>query len=359
MGLYDVVDTLDELFESEKFFTNVDTITYKMPAALKGVPDAQLNAPVLVGKSELFDNEFNRILIYLLDQGKTIPEIALATATDTASVRQVLNTLLRRKYLTMEGSRYRPAFAVINTAAVNHLKPLIDRTVDDLYKRIVALMPGYDALLKSLAAQNKLTSDQNNIMDGGSILYHKYVALLSLFLWDRLGCQFVNDGVKFDIFEGSDPCRADMGKFMYLVSGLDSLSGHALCYYSSDNEGARFYCSAVEAKLQCTALSQPSPELPTYYQWQFDPTMPPMFFNYNPTKVEPALAYLDKGTAGASSALKDEITKYYTGAKAHSIPGTRYWTWNLVVTSLMSRFEKNKLMEKEGTGLYLLNRMTD
>ncbi len=359
LSLYDVIDTLDELYESQIFFANVDTVTYAVPAAVKTVIGAPLNVPVFVDKSELFDNQFNRMLVYLLNQGKSAAEIAQLTSADTVFVNRTINLLLQRNFIRSEGGKIKAGFAVIDPATLDRLKPVIEKTIDDLSARLTAVSPAYDSLIASLIKENKLTSDSNNIMDGGSILHHKYLTILALFLWDRMGCSFVNDGTKFNIFDLSDPCDADMGKFMSLVAGDNTFIGKTFYYAFSDNEGFRFYCGDSDPTVECTALSRPMTALRTYYQWQFGAESLPIFYNYNAEKAEPVLSMLEQKTAPSVLKLKNELVKIFAGEKINELPGARYWCWSLVVSSVMDNLQKTKILTKEVTGIYLLNRVTD
>ncbi|SYZ72911.1 exported hypothetical protein [Candidatus Zixiibacteriota bacterium] len=357
--LYDVIDTLDELFESQVFFARIDTLNFSVPSAVKNILDAGLNAPIFADRSEMFDNQFHRLLVYLIAEGKTAAEIARMTSADTAFVNQAISLLIQRNFLAGNAGKIRPAFAVIDPATLKRLKPDIDRAIDDLTTRLAAAMPAYDSLMARLVKENKLTSDPNNIMDGGSIVHHKFPTVLALFLWDRLGRNFVNDGTPFNIFNLSDPCDADMGKFMSLVAAGGQFVGNSFYYVFSENDGYRFYCGVDNPDVVCTALSRPMTGLRIYYQWEFPQKYAPDFYNYNPDKIEPFLSLLDMKVSPPALKLRDELVDAFAGDKIYELPGARYWAWNLIVSSVINRLEKEKVLSREGSGVYLLNKVTD
>jgi hypothetical protein len=357
ISLYDVVDTLDPLLDSQRFFTRDFTHTYPVPEVLKSLVSSTMPMAVFMGQTELFDNFLTRIIIALLYEGRNPDEIARAAGADPGYVSTLVNRLAAAKYLKKNGSSFIPTLAVIDSAAMLKIVPIIDRTVENMYKTIVANIPRYDSTVAAMAASGRLTRDRNDAFDGGSVLYHKHPAVLGLLLWDELGVDFINDGIPFNILERSDPCDAHLGNYAYMVTGTSDRTGHSFYYNSNDAEIGRFQCALTDIPVACQLRYKGKGDMRDIYDWSFSDMFPPILYSYNPGITTGVLSLLIEEKDRSIAELKTELTRQFAlSPNGANMKAIRLWCWNVVVTDLMKKLELNKIITKEGNGFYIYQR---
>lgn len=349
---YDVVDTLDPLYESQNFYTKDFSNSFPIPEGIKPYLGAPLALPMFVDKSPLFDNQFTRFYLLFLKLGKKPEEIADLMGTNLNYINFVADRLVAGKYLVRSGGENILNFAVVDSSALATLGPIINETIEKLYTAIKTNLPKYDSMMTAMVSRGELTQDKDNIMETGSVLYHKYPVILGLLLWNKIGHEFINDGPRFNIFENSDPCRADMGEFMYMAFSPGDLSGRSFYYDLIDVDGERFYASIGDISLICEPIGESYKEVNKYY-WNFLETDFPIIFSYDDETNSEPLSLLGEGCIKLTEPLKEAINKLYLeGKNVRKVKGARYWSWNLIVTAVMDRLDKSKLAIKEGRGIY-------
>ncbi len=358
-SFYEVVDTLDPLYESQIFYTKEITNQFPVPEAMKQFLAAPMTFPMFVDRSPIFDNQFTRYYLYFLKQGKKPAEIASLMGTNVDYVNFITSRLVAGKYLIQSGGEPILNFAVIDKSALTTLKPRVTETIEKLAGAIKTNLPKYDSAMAALVAQGKLTRDKDNMMDAGSVLYHKYPTILGLLLWNKIGRVFVNDGSRFNIFENSDPCRADMGAFMYMATTISDFPGSSFYYNLIDPQGEQFHTSIGEISLVCEPIGESYMEVSKYY-WNFPETDFPIMYTFDDQIDSIPLAILGEGCVKSTEALKDAINSVYLeGKNNRKVMGARYWAWNLIVTGVMDRLEKGNLITKEGRGIYTFQRIQE
>jgi len=349
---YDVVDTLDPLYESQVFFTKEISNSFPVPEGMKAYLGAPLALPMFVDRSPLFDNQFTRYYFLFLKLGKKPEEIAGLMKTNLNYINFIADKLVAGKYLVRSGGENIPNFAVVDNSALTTLRPIINETTEKLYSAMKANLPKYDSVMTAMVSRGELTRDRDNIMEIGSVLYHKYPVILGLLLWNKIGREFINDGPRFSIFENSDPCRADMGEFMYMAVSASDLSGRSFYYDLIDVDGERFHTSIGDVSLVCEPVGESYKVVNKYY-WNFLETDFPIIFSYDDETNSDLLAILGEGCVKLTEPLKEAINKLYLeGKDLRKVRGARYWSWNLVITGVMDKLDKSKLAVKEGNGIY-------
>jgi hypothetical protein len=354
--LYDVVDTLDKLLESQKFLSNQLKFNIEVPPALNEIVQSGLQVPVFVARNGAFDNFLARIIAFLVHKGKSMDEISTMCKADQWYVKTVASRLINDGYLELAASGYKTNFAIIEDEHCEALAEPIRTAVANLYSIIVRNLPAFDSTLKAMVSAGTLTDDADDLFDGGSILYHKHPVISSLLLWNILGRDFVNDGREFSIFESSDLCHASMGDYMHMVTGDGNRMGKSFYYFSSDSRNEWFYCGTVSSVMPCDPGYEGRLNAPI--NMLFGEDNPPLYFSYNEDKLRVPLSILMDGTSEHLNALKKRVDQTFGSANSDPLRrGTRYWCWNLVVTQLMDRFEKENILEKEGASIYVLQRV--
>ena len=341
---YDVIDTLDQVFESQQFFSKSFPVEFKISEKLKSELVDEITLPEFVEDNVLFDNYFSRALLVLIYYGKTSEEIAELCQTDVHFIETKMKEYREAGLVNTNGSSADLNFMAIDKNQTEAIRPAIDNAVNNLFGVISGNFQGYDS---------SLVSDKRDALDFGTILYEKYPATLGLFLWDILGREFVNDGKPFNIFEGSDPCNAVMGDFMYMSVGIDNLIGDSY-YYSTQDPGSEvIYCGLGRHNIKCQPGSRELAKKNRRVRWEFDINNPDKIYLYNEDKVREPLSVLMDGTTEHVENLKNRMDNIFAGSFYDTNnKGARYWCWDLVVTELMKKFEDKNILKKDKTRLY-------
>lgn len=356
IGLYSVVDTLDRLLESQRFFSSQLKFNVEIPSGLKEFIPAGLQVPLFVARNSSFDNFLARIIAFLVHKGKSMEEIASICEADLWYVKTVATRLIDDGHLKLTPSGYKTDFAIIEEEQAKALVEPIRAAVDGLYSAIVGNLPAYDSTLKAMVTAGTLTDDPDDLFDGGSILYHKHPAILGLLIWNTLGRDFINDGQQFSIFASSDLCRASMGEYMHMVAGGDDLTGESFYHFMSDSRNEWFYCGRVSSVLPCDPNYEGTRERPI--NLLFGEDNPPLYFSYSVDLLRVPLSILMDGTSEHLVKLKKQVDQTFGSTDDNMLRhGTRYWCWNLVVTQLLDRLESERVLDKEGVGIYVLQRV--
>jgi hypothetical protein len=255
----------------------------------------------------------------------------------------------------MVDGNYMLNYSVIDKNNLNQLRSSINSTVDELYENIKNNLDSYDKTITELAEQGALTKDPNDLLDGGSVLYHKHASVFGLYLWDKLGREFINDGEPFSVFEGSNQNKISMGDFMYMVEGGKEYSGETFYYYLNDSRGERMYVGIVDEPMSVEPSVQFTSDLPG--GWNFGPDRQPMLYSYNPDKTEKPFESLAEGVTEIMNKMKADIDKLYPPVKDdEKNRGPRYWCWNVIVSDVIKKFEEEKIIEREGSGIYVFQK---
>ncbi|HHI02494.1 MAG TPA: hypothetical protein ENL22_03110 [candidate division Zixibacteria bacterium] len=356
ISFYDVVDTLDQVFESQQFFKKSFPVECKIPEELKSELVDDITLPKFVEDNELFDNYFSRALLILIHYGKTTEEIANLFQTDTDFIETIMKEYQETGLINIDSLSASLNFIAIDKRMAEAISPAIDSTVDNLFEVISGNLQGYDSSLVALVSEGKLSADKHNVLDLGTILYQKYPVILGLYLWDLLGREFVNDGKPFNIFEDSDPCNAVMGDFMYMMVGAENYIGDSYYYYlaqGSDNKV--IYCGLGQHNIKCRPGYRELAKKNKTVHWEFDIKNPDKVYLYNEDKVREPLSILMDGTIEHIESLKKQMENIFSDSFYDTNnKGARYWCWDLVVTRLIKRFEDENILDKDSPRLYRL-----
>lgn len=353
ISLYDVVDTLDQLFDSQKFKTTSMQLSFDIPQSLKDEVSSDIILPKFVEDNELFDNYFMRAILVLIYEGKTANEIASICGAEPGFITSTIKELQDEGLVSPNGSSFSLDFIVIDSQEVNELRPAIAKTIDQLYGVLKSNLHDYDSCLAAMVADGRLSGDKNDALDMGTILYQKYPVMLGLFLWDILGREFVNNGKPFNIFENSEPCNAKMGDFMYMVTGDSDLKGNSYYYLDYGQTNQIIYCGLGQHNFECQPAYRSVAKRGQKARWGFDNKRPDMVFIYNEDKIREPLSMLLDSTSEYVLELGSQLDKTLAGENYDKYKrGARYWCWDIVVTKLMNKFESDKIIKKEDLGIY-------
>jgi len=355
ISMYDVVDTLDMLLESQRFFNKIIQVEFEMPEKLKSAAGTQITFPKFVEDNSSLGNKMSLALFTAILEGKTITEIADLFQVDNGFIKSKIDEYQKSGLIISDGSTAIPNFITINKKQADAIKPSIDKAVENLYQVIVKNYSGYDSTLNALVSDGKLTADKNDGLDMGTILYQKYPVTFGLFLWDLLGREFVNDGKPFNIFENSDPCNAIMGDYMYLLVGTDVYAGNSYYYAKEEHGDEVIYCGLGHHNFVCPDNYRELASRRITVRFGFDYKNPDNVYLYKEENVREPLSVLMDGTIEYVDKLKGQLADVFAGTYYDTNnKGTRYWCWDIVVTQLMNKLVENNIIEKDKVQLYRL-----
>ncbi|MEA1980196.1 MAG: hypothetical protein U9N54_04400, partial [candidate division Zixibacteria bacterium] len=110
---YDVVDTLDELLPYQKFFEQPFFLKPRTPEKMYSYLNEKITVPPMVNNGSEFRTEFSRILVLMIQEGKTTEEIAKMAKIDVEIVTKLLSSLVQSNYINNEQGKYSLNFPVI------------------------------------------------------------------------------------------------------------------------------------------------------------------------------------------------------------------------------------------------------
>jgi len=171
LKVYDVIDTLDQLMESQAINSQTGKFSVPVPDAVTPYMKKGFTLPPLVGRHIDFDNDFSKIAPFLIAKGKSVGEIAKATGCDTSYVVQELGYLTAGNYYRKEGSAYLSSIAAIEEEEAAGEKILAMKVAESLAAKLSENCKSYRQVIDSLVKSDMLDADSNSFMDGGTILY--------------------------------------------------------------------------------------------------------------------------------------------------------------------------------------------
>jgi len=346
ISIYNVVDTLDRLLPSQIEYSGEIALMTEIPESVAGLVETGLQAPIFVDQGSVFDILFHRVMLLLLHRGKSIREIADICNTDPAFVKQTVASLKDLGYIRQVDNKYLPAFAVIDVDKVAPLEELAGSAADEMYKIISGNMAAYTQKLDELIKAEKVTADPNDVLDGSSILHHLHPTVTALFMWDKVGKEFINDGRRFSGYKSLGLCNVRIGEFMHLVVADSSKNVNTFYFYNNDPHGRRLVCGVADSYVKC------DPRFNSAYKATvnslFDHEHQPLYYTYDAAKCRAALDALGTGSGAYLNALKEQFGGILGDTGGEKVmKSARYWLWSLVVDKVIDKVEKNGLADRE------------
>lgn len=359
LKVYDVIDTLDQLMESQAISSQSGKFSVPVPSTVAPYVKKGFTLPPLVGRHVDFDNDFSKIVPFLVAQGKSTGEIAQATGCDTAFVVQELAFLIGEKFYRKEGSRYLTSVASIEEEEAAAEKILAMKAAESLAAQIGTNFKTYRQVIDSLVKAQMLDSDSNSFMDGGTILYRPYPVLTTLLLWYDLGSSFINNGTPLLLFDGTDFCNAWTPAYMYVVSGDKSNNGKQHFAFMRNYRSYQFYYGDTIPEIYCPEGFMLNPQEGIPVQSEYRKEFFPEGFMVDSAQTRPMLNHLRYGTEPIIKKASDDLISLGNKFnKTAILPGQRYWFWNMVTTRVVQILTENGAITKRGNGQFRLDGMS-
>ncbi len=351
--IIDVVDTLDDVSIGHQAFEQKFSLRFNRPATVEPYYQERITLPPLMNKSQDLDSEFSRLLLIMLNEGKSLEEIAQITGTTLESVQNVALTLAEAHYIRDYDGVYRVVPPVILLAEAEESRKLAVRISDQLVELIGRNDARYDAVIDSLVAAGALDPNDMGFMSGKGVLLDKYPVYTGLYLWQVLGQRFINNNLAVQIFQNSNPCRPNIGTYMYIAQGGDFFNGHHYYDLTERRNSMEFSFGDQIPIITCQPGWENKQKLSPKADWTIEEEYRPESIVYDSVIVHPALRALDTGAEAILDAARDELREIHIkhGHQQFSA-GVRYWFWNLTATLTVDKLVKAGTITKKGNGQY-------
>jgi len=353
ISLYDVVDTLDITLPTQKFFEQPFTIVFHIPDELFTYLNEKVDLPPMVERHPDFDNEFARILPVLLNEGKSVEDIAAMSKADTSFVQDAVQAMVEKGYVKKENGSYHLNFPIISVAEAEEAKKLAIKLSDNLAAKITNNMDDYSRILDSLISVGALDADSNVFFDGGGVLHRPYPVVSALLLWYDLGRKFITRSKPLTIYDGTDPCNAYIPSYMYAVQGGGTFNGTQFFMLALSRAGYQIVYGDQIPVFDCGEDFFLQAKHRRQISWGFTKEYRPENFMLDTAVVSPMLKALSAGTdsflADTYRRLEDVAAKY--GHETLSY-GERYWFWNLTATHTLKKLVNRGVITRRGKGQF-------
>lgn len=360
LKLYDVIDTLDQLLESQVIQKQAGSFTVPVPEAIATYINKEITLPPLVGRHIDFDNDFSQLLPFLISDGKTaLKQIADIAGCDTSFVSEELGYMISEGYYRKDGTLYFSSIAAIKEDEATEEKGLALKVAESIAAKLKENYQTYWKVIDSLVKASALDADSNSFMDGGTILYRPYPAIPALSLWYDMGSSFVSSGTPLLLFDGTDFCNACTPLYMYVVAGNKDNNGRQLYAFMRNYRSYQIYYGDTIPKVICPEGFMFSPEQGTNVVWEYEQPYYPEGFMVDTGQVRPMLNHLRRGMdpilQDAFEKLNALSQKY---GQASMLLGQRYWFWNIVTTRVVAILTENGTISRRGNGQFRMDGMS-
>ena len=356
VSLYDVVDTLDVLLPGQKFLEQPFFIDFSVPETLYTYLNERIDLPPRVNDHPIFDSDFSRLLLLLLNEGRTAGEIADLARTDTNFVLESIRLLVNMGYVKPSGDRYRLAFPFIDVPEAQEVRELADDLSISLAEVIARNMSGYNRVLDSLVAAEVVAADSNTFMDPGVVLYRRYPVVSALLLWFYLGRMFITDTLPLAIYAGTDPCNAHIPDFMYAVRGGAVFNGSHFFLLNLRTSAYQILFADEIPELECGGNFARLARFNRSVSWGYKKAYVPETFMLDTAVVMPMLEALALKTETLLAGSRSRLAAI---ARRHGhetvTRGYRYWFWNLVATRTLRKLVDEGVVTRRGNGFYKMD----
>ncbi|MBU8934877.1 MAG: hypothetical protein KOO62_12895 [candidate division Zixibacteria bacterium] len=348
--LYDVVDTLDLILPGQLTYEQPFSITYHLADGMVPYFQDRVLLPPRIRDHPDFDNEFARVLLWLLDEGRTITEIADMAECDTSFVKRNIQICMTRGYVRLDSTGYHLNFPILSADEAHQGSRLANEIGDTLASLIAGRMDAYRGVLDSLVAAGNLPTDTNTFMDGGTVLYHRYPVIGGLALWWDLGGKFISPDQLLEIYTGNDLCNTYSPTYMYAVQGNLAMAGTN--FYAASSNSSKIYFGDRMPDIQCGNKWLRGTRKGRV-RWQYTPKNGPESFIADSTVIRPAVNALTRPADKLLVAAGDRLQTIATSFGHNSLTmGYKYWFWDLVATRALNTLVESDVVTRRGNGQF-------
>ena len=355
--LYDVVDTLDDISLGTKVFEQKFLLTFRPSEALGPYLQERLTVPPLTGGTYEWDNELARLSVLLLNEGKTVEEIATLANTDAKNVMAVLQRLATAGQVrTDTAGNYALNVSVITLEEAKEGRAYADELSEQMVALIKKNLQTYPALIDSLIAVKAFSGDSANFYEGGALLYFRYPLISAMLLWNDLGHRFITEGQRMMIYRPNIMCTPNIGEFMYVVQGGDYFNGS---HYFNPTVNVRYIkveFGDVVPRVECKpAAREANGRSVKGEDWSIDPEFAPQAIVFDTGLVNTALRHLREGFPEMLLPVVDKLASIDKKYGHETLGrGVKFWFWNLAATRTVDKLVAEGVLTRQGNGQFAL-----
>ena len=351
--VYDVVDTLDRILPTQKVAEQNYQINIRVPEGMTPYLQYRVSLPPMVGNSPAFDNEFSRILILLLNEGRSVSEIAALADTDPETVNALIDRFISDNYLARSGETFTFRFPVISTTEAEEVKKLAEEVSDQLALMVKNNLPAYQKVIDSLVEAKVLTTDTNYFLHGGTVLLFPYPVVSGLLLWYDLAQEFIDKLTPLEVYAGTDPCNAHIPKFMYALEGGDFFNGTNFYNLLINRNQLVITYGDTLPRIECADGFDHLRRLSENQGWWYSSDFLPETFMVDTSLAHTALRSLRSGSDKILADAREKLQKIAVKYKHDSfVKPVRFWFWNLTTTRALKKMIDEGTLVRRGNGLY-------
>ncbi len=357
MMMYDVVDTLDAILSGDEFFDTTFSLSIEMP------PSAQewVNRPIVlsprVEQHPYFDDQYTRILLQLIDEGKSEEEVSAITGAEPVHVLASFRRMRRHGYFVRDslGNGHRLTFPVVSRQQAEKAAQLTDQTAQQLADLIAANFGQYEALRDSLFETGAVKADPNDVLGSARILYRPYAIVSTLLLWHELGSKFVTGGGVLMPFENTDICNANNPNYTYAAPEGEQYNGHHFYACLSGEGSYSIEWADRTPSIKCSGNFPAKPGTRTPARWTKSPDDQSEFYCLDTAATRPLLDLLARGTDDVlQTALAELGTLVATDEHPEPVIGHKYYYWNLIASKTLDILTEQNAIGDRGLGYFSL-----
>ncbi len=358
VNMYEVVDTLDDILPYQKFFEQHFFLSAPIPESMNDYLDEEITLPPRVNVHSDFDFEFSRILLKMISEKKSVPEIAKITGAQEDYVNSLISRYQELGYIRGERESRYLSFPFITVAEAEEGQLLSRKLADSLVVIIKNNMPKYDAVFDSLIKAGAVSADSNEFFSRGAVLHDKYSTTGALLLWDKLGKYLITRSAPLHIFDNTDPCHAYIPYYMYAVEGGNFFSGTHYFAMSIKGNGYDIFYGDFIPEINC-GIAFKTNRRQRLDHLHYQESEVPEKFMFDSSITNPAINALGAGT---ESLLNDTYNSLFELAIRYDHPkvsfGYRYWFWNLTATRTLRTLVEQGVLTRRGNGQFQIITMT-
>ncbi|MFH1687252.1 MAG: hypothetical protein ABIE70_06975 [bacterium] len=349
--VYDVVDTLDVLMPKYIRWQKHRQVDYNPPRVIEPYRTTPIQLPPRVADHPYFDNELARLMLVLIDERKSVAEIAEMTGADSGVVGEVLAQLMSRNHVQNTDDGLRVLFPIISQEQVLATQPIIDDLVPKLVTQVKDNWDDFERVVDSLIAVGEMTADTNLTMDPGAALHHRFPTVGCLLLWNEWGRSFITRAAPLVIYDKTDPCDANIGTYMYAARATSEQIGEH--YFTQDLGRGGYSMNYADWPLGIICEEQFLRKVATgrTANLSYDEVSRPVTHAFDSAVVRPAIGAL---AAGADSLLFSTYEQVRDLAVEHGHArldfGQRYWFWNVVATRTLKGLVADGFVSRPESG---------
>lgn len=339
-GLYDVVDTLDDLSLGEKIYEIEGSVDVEFPSTLKPYLNLKLRPGGALRYNQTLSDDLQLALNLLLIHGKSVLGISEIVGLTPEYVRHLIKQLTDEGLVVTPGGWTRSALVAIEKLPFERLDSLVNVTASDMTATVSASVNDYRQLHKELIAEGVVAEFGDQAVEGTGILHHLYPVVCGIVLWERLGSKFLGspDG-PVRLMRQSSPCEYPAPGYGYILADPDAKDG--IGYFHFDTKRQRKIFALGGGKLSCYEPVAGS-RTPNY---KVIAGKRPILYLVDERRADTLFNVFTGALEPARDKFESSLKRIFNRSKVKLTNGHRLWIWNRLTTEIIFALVKDGVIE--------------